>query len=197
MGPVETTNQGENQGGGKWILIGGLAVVVILIASFGFFFFSKVKSPSSNIAQQTTPTPVTTSIPSPTPKDIVYRFPTTTGILPSPTLALIVTITPTKAVSTTKTPTLTKMPSPTITTKPKIPTASPTTKLVIGGPASPSQGGPEATNPAATSTVSPTKAESASQAAVIVPKMPVAGSISQTLYLVFLAISAVAIGLIL
>lgn len=185
LGPVESVNGESGQNGGKLILLGGLVIVVLLIVSFGWLFLSKQKTPSPTISTKTAPTVTPTQIlPSPTPEELVYGLPTVTQIPLSPTAAPTAKITSSKTSTPTKTPTPTKIPSQTTTPKPKVPTASPTNPPT-GGPI----GGPD--------TISPTIDQSTSSAVVVVPKMPVAGSIGQTLTLFFVAISSVIIGFIL
>lgn len=171
-GIVETHTGETGQSGGRMVLIGGLIIAVLAVVSFGWLFLTKQKtSTSDTTVNNILPTEVPIQPPTPTLVEIVYTYPTVTSTPISPTPTVGTRITPTKTPIPTKTPTPTKPPSPTPT---------PSKTLPIGGPE-------------VTSTISPTP----TNAVVIVPKIPVAGSIEQTLVMFFLGISTVVVGLIL
>lgn len=179
-GIVETHTGETGQSGGRIVLIGGLIIAVLAVASLGWLFLTKQKTSTSNTTvDNILPTEVPTQPPTPTLVEIVYTYPTVTSTPISPTPTVGTRITPTKTPIPTKTPTPTKPPSPTPTKKVTA-TPTPSKTLPIGGPQ-------------LTSTISPTP----TNAVVIVPKTPIAGSIEQTLVMFFLGISTVVVGLIL
>lgn len=208
-GKVELTNESNQQNNGKWILGGGLIIILLVIAVSGFLLLFKKTTPPnksgiSNIIPTATPSKI---LPSPTPNQVVYNFPTVTGFLPSPTLVTMVTVIPTQIPKPTKLPSPTIKPSPTSSpslipsipltltthpTKTPIPTSIPTVQLSVTP--SPTKilpiGGPAIMSPTINQ-VSPTSA------VVIVPKMPVSGSIQQTLSILFLGVSTVLAGILL
>lgn len=183
IGPKDALNDRGNQSGGKLILIGGLAIVILFTTSFVYLFLVKQQtSPSSTISQRTTPTTFPTQPEvSPTAGELAYSYPTVTEIPTSPTAALTLKVSPTQKIAPTKTTILTKTPTP--TAKPKVPpsTTTPTNIPPIGGPDS----------------ASPTSNQLSQSTEVIVPKLPVAGSAGQTLILAFIAIFSILVGLIL
>jgi len=194
VGIVESPTNETNQRSGKMILIGGLIIAALAFLSFGWLFLTKQKSSTllpetdQSLRHQVSPTNIPNQPPTPTVAEIAYTYPTVTSapiLLFTPTTGI--RIIPTKTPIPTRTPTPTKPPSPTPTKKI---TATPTPSKTppIGGPASPSQGGPEITL-----AISPTPTE----AVVIVPKMPTAGSILPTFALLLFAVSFVMVGLIL
>ena len=182
IGVVEITNQENPQKGNNYILMGGLMVILFIVIASLIFFFSKHNSfPSYYLKTETIPTNVPTQIiPSPTPVQVVYNLPTATPILFSPTPTVFSKISPTKVPIPTKTP----IPTIRVTVSP----ASPSNTPPIGGPAT-RQGGPDIISPTITAT--PTTA------LVIVPKLPIAGSVTQTLIMLLVAISSITAGLIL
>lgn len=170
----ETANPDNNPHAGKYILAGVVAAIFLLIAGTYLFLSGKKTAPVKDTATQVaSPTPIP---PTPATGEVAYVLPTQIPLSPSPTLAVIVTITPM--------PSPTKKPSPTITpsptTQPPKPTNAPTSGP-IGGP----------------DTVSPTMNQLPTSAAVVIPKLPVAGSAQQTLGIFFMAVSAILTGLIL
>lgn len=206
IGQVELSSEQYQQNSGKWALTVGIIVIVMIITISAFLLISRLKvTPkpnTSNINPTAFPTQI---ILSPTPNQVVYNFPTVTGLLPSPTLVILITVTParipqssTTLPSPTTKPSPTSLPTPTPTIKATLtphPTNNPTPTLVpTRATSSPTKvppiGGPLINTPVINQ-VSPTSA------LVIVPKMPVSGSIQQTLTIFVLGLSTIITGLFL
>lgn len=188
---VDSDNQNQK---GKMILIGGLLTLVVVTVALLILFKNQFISPTAQMISIPSPTVYIEPLP-PTPTLVnIAVSPITTG-KPNPLIsipAVNVSIIPTKTPKPTKTPVPTKTPIPTKTPVPtKTPTLSPTPKsgtqvlspsiiVPIGEPV----------------VLSPTIVQSTTSA-VIVPKMPVAGYLGQSMTLVFMAISSLIVGLLL